>query len=151
MFANFDLLLDSAVIGHVSGFDTVIYRNDSLVLAVKFLPIGEHTLSFRYSGRDARATDSILWADYIQLTPTDRYVDSGVPILTDTVPAFSIYPNPAVNSITVTPSGNPIAIFDPLGRSYDVKQTGNSLDISTLPPGVYFVSDGVSRAKFVKE
>jgi hypothetical protein len=63
----------------------------------------------------------------------------------------SIVPNPARNTITITPSIGPFSILDPLGRSYEVKQAGDVLDISSLPSGVYFVSNGVSRAKFVKE
>jgi hypothetical protein len=73
--------------------------------------------------------------------------------ITDNTPAISIavYPNPATNSISIANSNRPLSILDPLGRSYEVKQTGNTLDVSSLPPGVYFLSDGVSRAKFVKE
>ncbi len=62
-----------------------------------------------------------------------------------------LYPNPTSNILTLSSSSGTISILDPLGRSYAVKQTVNSLDISSLPPGVYFVSDGASRAKFVKE
>ena len=63
-----------------------------------------------------------------------------------------IYPNPARrNSITVDLEKGVLSILDPLGRSYEVKQSGNTLDVSALPSGVYFVSDGRSRAKFVKE
>ncbi len=70
---------------------------------------------------------------------------------------FTIFPNPATNQIQITSSDGSISISDPLGRSYEVKRNGNTLDISSLPPGVYFVSDGgrtngvPSRAKFVKE
>jgi hypothetical protein len=62
-----------------------------------------------------------------------------------------VFPNPAMNSITITSSEGPISILDPLGRSYDVPRNGNLLDVSSLSPGVYFVSDGPSWAKFVKE
>ncbi len=64
---------------------------------------------------------------------------------------FTIFPNPATNEIQITLSEGNISILDPLGRSYEVKQTGNTLDVSSLPSGVYFVSDGQMRAKFVKE
>jgi hypothetical protein len=64
---------------------------------------------------------------------------------------FTIFPNPATDKIQITSSEGNISILDPLGRSYEVKQTGNTLDVSTLPSGVYFVSDGHTRAKFVKE
>ncbi len=63
----------------------------------------------------------------------------------------TFYPNPATSSISITNSNGPLSILDPLGRSYEVKQTGNTLDVSALPSGVYFVSDGHTRAKFVKE
>ncbi len=62
-----------------------------------------------------------------------------------------IFPNPAANNITVAPTTGTILILDPLGRSYSVPKNGNTLDISSLPSGVYFVSDGVSPTKFVKE
>ncbi len=65
--------------------------------------------------------------------------------------AFTIFPNPATTEIQIPSSEGKVSILDPLGRSYEVKQTSNMLDISSLPPGVYFVSDGQSRAKFVKE
>ena len=77
---------------------------------------------------------------------------------------LTLYPNPATNVLNlVSPSGT-ISISDPLGREYSVFTTpqpppiplrsiggGVTVDISTLPSGVYFVSDGVNRAKFVKE
>jgi hypothetical protein len=64
---------------------------------------------------------------------------------------FSLYPNPATNILNIATPAGAISISDPLGRSYEVPKTGNMLDISALPSGVYFISDGVSRAKFVKE
>ncbi len=66
-------------------------------------------------------------------------------------PDIMVYPNPAVNTLTLNASAGTISILDPLGRSYTVPRNGNSLDISSLPSGVYFVSDGQARAKFVKE
>ncbi len=78
-------------------------------------------------------------------------IPSSVAPTLSTQQAFSIFPNPATNEIQITSGLGNISILDPLGRSYEVKQTGNSLDISSLPSGVYFVSDGASRAKFVKE
>ncbi len=65
--------------------------------------------------------------------------------------SFQVYPNPAKTTLTIGAHIGPVTIVDPLGRNYEVKQIGSTLDISTLPSGVYFVSDGVNRAKFVKE
>jgi photosystem II stability/assembly factor-like uncharacterized protein len=64
---------------------------------------------------------------------------------------FNLYPNPAINLINIASPAGAISIADPLGRSYAVPRNGNMLDISSLPSGVYFVCDGHSRAKFVKE
>ncbi len=87
-------------------------------------------------------------------------------MLTGEVPSViqRIVPNPAGNEITIVVAGsgdyNTFVISDPLGRSYTVPTTpqpppwkggGVVLDISSLPAGVYFVSDGVSGARFVKE
>ncbi len=62
-----------------------------------------------------------------------------------------VSPNPSSNIIEVFHSFGTLSILDPLGRSYEVKRSGNTLDVSGLPLGVYYVSDGVSRTKFVKE
>ncbi len=63
---------------------------------------------------------------------------SGVPILSPIKQTLDIFPNPSTNAISIANSSGPLTIADPLGRSYEVKQTGNSLDISALPSGVYF-------------
>jgi photosystem II stability/assembly factor-like uncharacterized protein len=79
--------------------------------------------------------------------------------------ALSVFPNPATSSITVESANGPVSILDPLGRSYTTPQPpppiesragpwkggGVSIDISMLPSGVYFISVGYSRAKFVKQ
>jgi photosystem II stability/assembly factor-like uncharacterized protein len=68
--------------------------------------------------------------------------------------SFSVYPNPCtniLNILNVDNFGTEISILDPLGRRYEVPRNGDMLDVSTLPSGVYFISDGHTRAKFVKE
>ncbi len=79
--------------------------------------------------------------------------------------ALSVFPNPATSSITIQSANGPVSILDPLGRNYTTPQPtppiesragpwkggGVSIDISMLPSGVYFVTDGYSRSKFVKE
>jgi Secretion system C-terminal sorting domain len=95
-----------------------------------------------------RGTQHTVEQDYLgYLAPIQESVEAPIP----SPSIFAIYPNPATNILNLeSPSGN-ISILDPLGRSYTVPRNGDALDISSLPPGVYFVSDGVSRAKFVKE
>ncbi len=68
-----------------------------------------------------------------------------------------LFPNPATASITLTgvAAGHSVHVLDILGREVlhgTVPATGPfTLDVSSLPSGLYYVSDGYSRAKFVKE
>jgi Secretion system C-terminal sorting domain/BNR/Asp-box repeat len=78
-------------------------------------------------------------------------LSSGVAASTPVQQTLEIFPNPATNTIAITNSSGAITVTDPLGRNYDLKRTGNALDVSALPSGVYFISDGQSQAKFVKE
>ncbi len=82
---------------------------------------------------------------------------SGVAERADTVSSFRVFPNPAGSSVTVEGASGPVAVYDPLGRSCTTPQPppwkggGVVLDVSGLPSGMYFVSDGVQRTKFIKE
>ncbi|HEY3874931.1 MAG TPA: hypothetical protein VGM92_05610, partial [Candidatus Kapabacteria bacterium] len=70
---------------------------------------------------------------------------------------LNLFPNPALNSLTMRGMIGPISLLDPLGRTYSVPRNGNTLDVSSLPAGIYFIVDGGSTtgtphsAKFVKE
>jgi photosystem II stability/assembly factor-like uncharacterized protein len=78
-------------------------------------------------------------------------LSSGVVTSTSVQQSLDIFPNPATNTVFITNSSGPITLTDPLGRIYTVPRNGNALDISSLPSGVYFVSDMQTRAKFVIE
>jgi hypothetical protein len=62
-----------------------------------------------------------------------------------------VYPNPAQRTITVSGALEPVSITDALGRKCPCTETGNTLDISNLSPGVYFVSNSSQHAVFVME
>ena len=62
-----------------------------------------------------------------------------------------LFPNPTTSVLDISSIKGNISILDLLSRSYGVQRSGNTLDVSGLPPGTYFVSDGNSRLKFVKE
>ena len=100
-------------------------------------------LTFSYGGFGGIDEDGGLWEEI--------WPQAGVAEQESYSNTLSIFPNPAANSITVESVAGPISILDPLGRSYAVPMNGNALDVSSLPSGVYFVSDGVSRTKLVKE
>jgi photosystem II stability/assembly factor-like uncharacterized protein len=68
-----------------------------------------------------------------------------------------IYPNPATETVTITSleAGGTMHLLDILGREVLQAITPASgsltLDVSSLPSGLYYISDGIARAKFVKE
>ncbi len=76
------------------------------------------------------------------------------PILDSNV---QIYPNPSASSVTITSfeAGSTVHLLDILGREVLQAMTPASetltLDVSSLPSGLYYISDGLTRAKFVKE
>jgi len=73
--------------------------------------------------------------------------------------AFSAYPNPAMNvlqvSITNPQATNELKVYDLLGNrvaDYSVHGASNTIDISALTSGVYFLSvNNTATQKFVKQ
>ncbi|HWF43171.1 MAG TPA: T9SS type A sorting domain-containing protein [Candidatus Kapabacteria bacterium] len=69
---------------------------------------------------------------------------------------MQIFPNPATSSINITSiTTHTIRVLDLLGRevlSGTVAAGGTlTLNVSSLPSGLYFVNDGIAQLKFVKE
>jgi hypothetical protein len=72
--------------------------------------------------------------------------------LAQSVEQESVYPNPASSTIYISKLKNDAKVFDNLGREYDTPIAAqNTLDISHLLPGVYYIGNGEHRARFVKE
>lgn len=88
----------------------------------------------------------------------------------ETIPEFSIFPNPAVNKINLTfPNQNAldasndiyyIRIFNSLGKTIYMlpkPQIQNGIDVSNLPAGIYFLqltdqkSKKINTVKFIKQ
>jgi len=108
-------------------------------------------LSITDSGR---VLASILTDSNFEGSEVLAYLEQGPLSVESNAPArisLSLYPNPAANFLNIEAPSGTISILDPLGRSYLVHRSGEILDVSSLPSGVYFVSDSASRAKFVKE
>jgi Secretion system C-terminal sorting domain len=133
------------------------WQEDTLQFNKKFAsPIMADAIGFTSSGS---MVGSFSFNDYLPMGISDSGFfarlnpssNSGVKILESSSQEFPIYPNPAENVLNIESFDGSIRIDDPLGRSYAVPRNGDALDISSLPSGVYFVSDGHSRAKFVKE
>ncbi len=69
---------------------------------------------------------------------------------------LSIFPNPASGTLQIMGAQpGEVHLFDLLGREvlHGVLSASGTLtlDVSSLPAGLYYISDGVTRAKFVKE
>jgi hypothetical protein len=70
---------------------------------------------------------------------------------------MQIYPNPASESLTVSSSnaGELLQVLDVLSREVMhcvIPLNGTlTLNVSSLPSGIYYVTDGATREKFVKE
>lgn len=80
------------------------------------------------------------------------YQSSGVVLVPeDVADRLDIYPNPATNWLTVGGFSRHLIIYDALGREHFCIWDSGKLNIGNLPMGIYYVSDGTHRARFVKE
>ena len=151
LFGDYDILFDSVMIAHIQGYDSMRYRSDSLWFGTGYYPSGNHSISFRYTGRDSRGTDSVFWADFIKFNPIDLFFDSGIPVpVRDTNEDMILYPNPATSDLSIVApnSGEPgavIIITDLLGRELIRESSATLLDgtvhcsLAGLDRGIYFV------------
>ncbi|MBS1647444.1 MAG: T9SS type A sorting domain-containing protein [Bacteroidetes bacterium] len=89
------------------------------------------------------------------------YIDypMGIKNIENPQTSFKIYPNPATENIQIQIERNAshtqeLFIYDMLGnelKKIDCKQNNLSVNISTLPQGVYFIRIGTSTQKFIKQ
>ena len=83
--------------------------------------------------------------------------NAGVSNLQVITSSLQLYPNPASETVTITSSnhGKEVELMDILGRVLlhgIISGTGVlTMNITSLLPGYYYITDGLSRAKFVKE
>jgi photosystem II stability/assembly factor-like uncharacterized protein len=84
-------------------------------------------------------------------------VEAGVNLPEQPAMLTQVFPNPASSSIIVTSfqAGSTVRLLDMIGRVVlqKVVPVGNALtlDVSSIPSGLYYIDDGVIHAKFVKE
>lgn len=64
---------------------------------------------------------------------------------------LKVYPNPASNVLHVEGASAPVSVQDEFGQGYSTPGKNGAIDIASLPPGVYYITDGQRRARFVKE
>jgi hypothetical protein len=79
-------------------------------------------------------------------------LDVSRPTDSESANALRVYPNPTTGLLHIESTSNDIVITDLLGRTRMRVLAGDGvIDVSRLPQGVYSISEGRSRAKFVKE
>lgn len=98
---------------------------------------------------------------YYRLKQTDiggeLWYSSIQPVQINKTNDFRVYPNPAVNSITISNVDGPIMVMDLFGtalnKSLEINQvdrTTYEIDISILPYGLYWIKTPTSAKKFSK-
>jgi hypothetical protein len=121
-FGNFEVLIDGMSTGSITGFGKFDHAKDTIFLGNLILPRGYHTLAFRYTGHDPASTDSLLWADFIRLTPhspSPNLITQRQP--RDSLNTISLFPDPADQYVSVALSNIAtgvlsIVVMDILGR-----------------------------------
>jgi hypothetical protein len=83
---------------------------------------------------------------------------TGINVVSNTA-SFTVYPNPTNSSLTINTSVNytSIQIVNTLGQLAFTKEKSASLNVSSLPSGIYFIQlvdtkgSLIGKEKFVKE
>ncbi len=134
--------------------DTIVAR-DTNVMTTSFHLSNLSDSSFGQSGRQYEISLQALNASN-QSNITKRgfivyHSMNGVTVASKlSSPQIVIYPNPATNELTITGSKSRPYVFDVLGRSYPCTWQSGKLNIASLHTGVFYVTDGVSHARFIK-
>ncbi len=141
----------------VAGFDSLgeilISRDRGTTWELDTVPLDDGHSYFRINAIGVTGSGGIIASvtldtnSFTYNSDVLAYLEPVPSSVTPNVPSqanFTLYPNPAINLINIASPAGAISIADPLGRSYAVPRNGNMLDISSLPLGVYFISDGHS-------
>ena len=104
------------------------------------------------TGGDVTADDNLYQAFTYDLTELFEEYD-GIEEPVSHLTRMSVYPNPAVNQLNVTLSQNAgIVIYNIMGQvvmNVEGRVGVNSINISELNAGIYFVSAGSETQKFI--
>lgn len=68
--------------------------------------------------------------------------------------SISIYPNPATSTITLSGINGNVVIYDIMGKkvkTMDISEGFATIDVSSLPNGLYIIHAGTASTKFIKK
>lgn len=118
-----------------------------------FLPDSEATLATNPKYAIRFANDGI-WEASSGMNNLSQTVSLGS-LSTSSFENFdvTIYPNPATSSITINSKERfaKMQLFNHLGQKVFIKASGNVIDVSFLPTGIYFLHLETSSGKVVKQ
>ena len=145
------LLVNDTVMGTVSGNGRY---TDNTYASISATPNSGYHFS-HWSDNDTNARRSIKMDADITLTAFFA-ADTVNAILEIQHSEFKIYPNPTTGIINIVADGNlqQVQLFNVTGQQL-LSTDGNSLDISTLPAGLYLLriqtADGIAVQRVIKE
>lgn len=141
-------------------FFTVEYSLDGIQFNECAFENGNGTTSETHNYSVSVSSDSFYGVTYFRLKQTDfngEYSYSNVILLDiDSNPSITLYPNPAVDRITINGEFEQAFFSNVYGRTVAVQQgSDKTFNVSTLPSGLYYVTVVTKRGKqvisFVKD
>ncbi len=141
-------------------FFTVEYSLDGIQFNECAVENGNGTTSETHNYSVSVSSDSFYGVTYFRLKQTDfngEYSYSNVILLDiDSNPSITLYPNPAVDRITINGEFEQAFFSNVYGRTVAVQQDSDkTFNVSTLPSGLYYVTVVTKRGKqvisFVKD
>jgi photosystem II stability/assembly factor-like uncharacterized protein len=151
-----DIILGGCYLGLYVSLDsgtTWILKNDGIPSTAQ----GIVSLAIHDNYLFAGTVDSGVWRTSLSDFNPSVVAGNGA---TNFANILRVFPNPASGVLQImSGQSGEVHLFDLMGRERmnatiiagDSKSGSATLDISSLPPGMYFVSDGHSQTKFVKE
>lgn len=146
---RFDFILMSDEI--YMGFNKVKYVNNSYHAVGNDGQHFDQSINQGYNGAVPSSVAEALYdaSDHLPVT-MKMTVFAQLEVEENNLGGFLVYPNPAMDRLTVTVNGA-YRINNLFGQTLMTGSESHSIDISNLPAGIYFLSiDGVTR-KFVKQ
>lgn len=146
----------------VNSFQFTVYRKSE---GGEFVKIGDVPASVHRDGQfstyayiDRQPLNGNNYYRLVQIDNDGKATELGVKSLAFSLSAFPLHlsPNPAKNqlNISVAQMGKTFKVYNAQGKKVlqqPLNQMQNSIDITSLPIGVYFYNYGKEKGKFVKE
>ena len=149
LLTNFNAKADELISIYLNNSDLSPVRIDiSTISTIKF-----KSTKIVVNSNDNTSSD-FYFSDIVKVTFNE---EGGLSIETANIQTSSIYPNPVKDNLTIQNAGDlvgsDIRIYSTTGQlvASHSQWNGESIDVSHLCPGVYFVNTNSTTLKFVKQ